>query len=73
VLVFSIRAVICRIRKVVRIRRHIQKGYTDTELALKKRYGITKWGVSLNTGILFTEAYNKRKDKTQFFEIGNRA
>jgi hypothetical protein len=32
--------------------RPYQNGYTDTELVSKKRYGITKWGVSLNTGIL---------------------
>ncbi len=49
----SIRAVIRRIIKSIRLRGRIYEDILLTALVRRNRYGITKWGVSLNTGILF--------------------
>ncbi len=42
-----------RIIKSVRLRGHIHKDILLTPPLRRNRYGIKKWGISLNTGILF--------------------
>jgi hypothetical protein len=56
----GIRPVIRRIIKSIRLRRRIYKGILLTALVRRNRYGITKWGVSLNIGILFGALVNGR-------------
>jgi hypothetical protein len=50
---FSIRPVIRRIANSIRLRGRIHEYILLTAPVRRNRYGITKWGVCLNTAILF--------------------